>query len=67
MTKNQILKLLKQESINMAYNLDVRKNEVEIFVDGGNGRADEEQQQTVIEKVRKVLPWLWFTCDAGKL
>jgi hypothetical protein len=67
MTKNQIIKALYNAGVDMSTVLNVTKSEVEIFVDCGSGRADEEKTQNAIEQVRKVLPWGGYYTGYGSL
>lgn len=67
MTKNQIIKALQKAGVDMSVVLEVKKSQVEIFVDCGRGYADEEKTQNAIEQVRKVLPWGGYYTGYGSL
>ena len=58
MTRAQLLKKLQLAGINMDSIADAGRDEVEIFVDNGEGRADSEKTDEAVKEVQKVLGWM---------
>lgn len=58
MTRNQIIKKLQSSGINMDSIANAGADEVEIFVDNGEGRADSEKTDEAVKEVQKVLGWM---------
>jgi hypothetical protein len=57
MTKSQIMKKLESGDMDMSAVCEVSQGEVEIFVDAGNGRADDEKTDSAVSTAEKILGW----------
>ena len=58
MTRSQIIKKLQMSGINMDSIANAGRDEVEIFVDNGEGRADYDKTDEAVKEVQKVLGWI---------
>lgn len=67
MTKTQIKSKLIAAGMDEKAILEVGKDEVEIFVDNGEGRANERATEKAAKVARKVLGWGGYYTGYGSL
>lgn len=65
MTANQIKKTLAAAGIDMNTITEISKDSFEVFVDNGEGRADDKKTAKAYRAVKKVLNWGYFKSGYG--
>jgi hypothetical protein len=58
MTRNQIIKALQIGRMNMQAVVDASRDEVEIFIDNGEGKADEKKTAEAVKQAQSILGWM---------
>jgi len=64
MTERQIEKKLQKAGINTD-NIEIRKDEVEIYVTDNNGDYDDDATELLATNASMVLGWGGFNCRSG--
>lgn len=67
MNKRQVKKALEDAGMDMAAVVELGRDEVEIFIDAGNGRGDREAVEAAVAVASKALGWTggyWTGCGA---
>lgn len=58
MTRNQVIKALQIGGMNMQAVANAARDEVEIFIDNGEGTADEKKTAEAVEQAQSILGWM---------
>lgn len=65
MTANQIKKTLEAAGIDMTAITEIGRDSFEVFVNDGEGRADDKKTAKIYRAVKKVLNWGYFKSGYG--
>ncbi len=57
MKAREIRALLEEKGMDMSAVIEISAGEIEVFVDGENGRADEKKVAKAVERAERILGW----------